>query len=677
MKIPYSWLKDHVNFGTLKAEEVAEKLTIIGLEVVMIEKNFGDSIFDIEVTPNRPDCLSILGIAREAAASMNKKLKMPKAKELKAVIKEKPTIEIRDKKLCPRYTGRIIKNVKVAPSPKWLSSKLEKMDLRSVNNVVDVTNFCLFETGQPTHAFDYDKLKGRIIIRRARKDEKMVTIDGRERALDPDMLVIADEEKPIALAGVMGSKETEVTEKTKNILFESAYFEPISIRRTSRRLGLISESSYRFERSVDMGGIVSTSNKACVLIIELCGGKPGPIQDAGTKDPKIVKIMLAPEKVKRILGVDISDSAIKKALLSLQLDVEPSGKRAMVVSVPTFRQDLKTDVDLVEEIIRMYGYDRLKSTMPTIVGHPERVERPRELLNTTRDTLVALGLDEIITYSLVAKDEAGYIEKTKEEETIVIQNPLSIEQEIMRPTLIPGILHTVIWNLNRGNKDLMIFEAGRTYSKRGKHYKEEESLSIAFAGERGASWEDRAQFSFFDMKGVLEILFERLGVSGVIFNNEGFPAFLTGEAAAIEVSKEGIGFLGGVRQEVLDKFGIKTETLVCQISLDKLFKYVDLVKRFKEMPKFPSAKRDISIIIKKDVSYHTITSTMKQEGGELLENIELFDLYVGPQIPHDSRSLAYSIEYRAQDRTLIDDEVARLHGKVCDALVQKLGATIR
>jgi len=677
MKIPYSWLKDYVNFGTLKAEEVAEKLTIIGFEVVMIEKIAGDSIFDIEVTPNRPDCLSVLGIAREAAASMNRKLKIPKAKELKTKIKERPIIEIRDKKLCPRYTGRIIKNIKVVPSPKWLSSKLEKMDTRCVNNVVDATNFCLFETGQPTHAFDYDKLKGKIIVRRAQKNEKMITIDGRERALDPDMLVIADEEKPIALAGVMGSKETEVTKKTKNILFESAYFEPISIRRTSRRLGLISESSYRFERSVDIGGVVSTSNRACGIIWELCGGETGPIQDAGAKDTKRVKINLGSEKVKKVLGVDVSDSAIKKALSSLQLDVEPSGKGALTVSVPTFRQDLKCDVDLVEEIIRMYGYDRLKSTMPTIVGHPKRVERSRELLNTTRDTLVALGLDEIITYSLIAKDEAGYIEETKEEDIIVIQNPLSIEQEIMRPTLMPGILHTVTWNLNRGNKDLMIFEVGRTYSKKGKHYKEEEALSIVFVGERGASWEDRSQFSFFDMKGILEMLFERLSVSGAIFKNEGFPTFLTGEAAIIEVSKERIGFLGGVRQEILDKFDIKTEALVCQISLDRLFKHVNLEKRFQEMPRFPSAKRDISIIIKKDISYHTIVSTMKEEGGQLLENIELFDQYIGPQIPHDSRSFAYSIKYRATDRTLTDDEVMRLHSKVCDALVQKLGATIR
>jgi phenylalanyl-tRNA synthetase beta chain len=236
MKIPYGWLKDYVNVGALKAEDVAERLTIIGLEVVLIEKIGGDSIFDIEVTPNRPDCLSILGIAREAAASLGKKLKVPKAKTVKTKLKDRPFIEIKDNKLCPRYTGRIIRDVKIGPSPKWLTNRLEKMDLRTVNNIADITNYCLFETGQPTHTFDYDKIRGKIIVRRAHRGEKIVTIDGRERTLEPDMLVIADEEKPVALAGVMGSKDTEITEDTRNILFESAYFNPVSIRRTSRRL---------------------------------------------------------------------------------------------------------------------------------------------------------------------------------------------------------------------------------------------------------------------------------------------------------------------------------------------------------------------------------------------------------------------------------------------------------
>lgn len=677
MKIPLSWLKDYVNIGTMKPEDVAERLTVIGLEVVMIEKVAGDSVLDIEITPNRPDCLSVLGIAREVAASMNKKVKGPKIKAVEAKAKSKPVIEIKDKKLCPRYSGRIIHNVKVSDSPRWVTEKLERMDLRPVNNIVDITNYCLFELGQPTHAFDYDKLVGKITVRRAIKGEKIITIDGRERTLEPEMLIIADEEKPVALAGVMGSKDTEVTESTRNILFESAYFDPISVRKTSRRLGLISESSYRFERSVDIAGVIPASDRACNLIIELCGGEAGPITDVGARDPKKVKIYLRPEKLKSLLGIDISDAAIKKALASLGLDVELSGKGTMVVSIPTFRQDLKSEVDLIEEGIRVYGYDKLRSTMPTIVGHPKRIEESRELSNITRDALISLGMDEIITYSLISREDAKLIGEIDEEKTVVIKNPLSIEQEIMRPNLISGILHVVQYNINRGAKEIRMFEIGRAYEKSGKKFKEEDSLSLAFVGDKGGSWLGKTGLSFFDMKGVLESLFEKLGSEEILFKNEGFPDFLTGEAAAIEIGGEIVGYLGKAKKDLLSKFDIEVDVLISEISLNKLFKKVKLNKKFREIPKYPSAKRDVSIIIGKDVPHHSIVSAMREAGGDLVANIELFDQYFGSQVPQGSRSLSYSIEYRAYDRTLTDFEVNQLQTRVCDALVQKLKATIR
>lgn len=677
MKVPFGWLKDYVNVGPLNPEKVADRLTIAGFEVVLIEKIGGDSVFDIEVTPNRPDCLSILGVAREVAACLGKKLKAPKSKVKKGSLKERPIIEIKDKKLCPRYTGRIIRNVKVAPSPKWLVEKLERMDLRTVNNVADITNYCLFELGQPTHAFDYDKIKGKIIVRRARKNEKIVTIDGKERKLDADMLVIADEARAIAIGGVMGSKDTEVTDDTKNILFESAYFNPISIRRTSRRLGLISESSYRFERSVDMGRVVETSDRACGLIAELSGGGIGPLRDAGAKDPKPVKIYLRPEKLKKLLGLKIAPSTIKKILSSLELKVELSGKETMVVSVPSFRQDLKGEVDLIEEVVRIYGYDKLASTMPTIIGHPERIEPSRELSDIVRDALISLGVDEVITYTLLSKEDLSAAENADDEKIITIQNPLSIEQEVMRTTLIPGILRTVTWNLNRGSRNLKIFELGSAYTKNAGHFNEEASLAIAFTGGRPHDWRSKRELSFFDMKGVLEALFERLGVEELFFKGEGFPRFLTDEAASIEVSKEKIGFVGRLNREILDSFGVETDLLLCEISLKKLFSHAKLRKKFREMPKFPSAKRDISIIAKKDVSYQKIVSAMKEAGGDLVVNIELFDQYFGAQIPQDSRGLAYAIEYRAQDRTLTDDEISGLHKKVCDTLREKLGTEIR
>lgn len=677
MKIPFSWLKDYVNVGTMSPEEVAQRLTIAGLEVVLIEKIKGDSVFDIEVTPNRPDCLSILGIAREVSATLRKKLKEPRIKSIKGRSKDKPSIEIKDKKLCPRYTGRIIRNVKVGPSPKWLADNIKKMGLRPINNVVDITNYCLFELGQPTHAFDYDKLSGKVIVRRAHKDEKIATIDEKVRPLDSDMLVIADEERPIALGGVMGSKDTEVTDTTKNILFESAYFNPVSIRRTSRRLGLISESSYRFERSVDMGSVVRASDRACSLIVELCGGQIGPLVDVGEKAPKRVKIYLRRERLYRLLGLEISLSTIKKILSLLQLDVELSSKKTLVVSVPSFRQDLKTEVDLIEEIIRIYGYDRLPSTMPTIVGHPRRLEPSREFANIVRDTLVSLGVDEVITYSLISKDDLESLGGLKDEGVIVIKNPLSIEQEIMRPTIVPGILRAASWNLNKGARKIRIFELGKIYHKDTRVFKEEEDLSIAFVADGSYGWQARGESLFFEMKGVLEALFDKLGIGKALFKGEDLPPFLTEVGASIEVSKEKIGFLGQLNREILDKFDIKTEVFLCELSLARLFSFIELEKRFQEMPRFPSAKRDISIIIKKEVPHQSIVSIIKETGGDLVADVELFDQYFGVQIPKDERGLSYSVEYRAKDRALTDGEVSRLHTEVCNALIQKLEAKIR
>ncbi|MBL7068639.1 MAG: phenylalanine--tRNA ligase subunit beta [Candidatus Omnitrophica bacterium] len=677
MKIPFNWLKDYVGIGSMSPKEVAERLTIVGLEVVLIEEIAGDSVFDIEVTPNRPDCLSVLGIAREVSAALNKKLKAPRVKAIKGKVSQKPSITIKDNKLCPRYTGRIIRGIKVGASPKWLAERIRAMGMRPINNIADITNYCLFEVGQPTHAFDYDKLKGGIIARRARKGEEMVTIDGKKRTLEADMLVIADEEKSIAIGGVMGSKDTEVTEATRNILFESAYFDPVSIRRTSRGLGLISESSYRFERSVDKGGVRTTSDRACGLIMELCGGEAGPLNSVGEKDPKDVKVYLRPERLREMLGLDISDSAVKKILKSLELKVEASGKKTMVISVPSFRQDLKAEVDLIEEVVRIYGYDKLPSTMPTLVGHPRRIEPARQLRNMVRETLASLGADEVITYSLISKDELKSAEFSVGDDVIVLKNPLSIEQEAMRTTLVPGVLHTVSWNLNRGTKDLRIFELGKVYFAQTRGFREEDSLSIAFAGDKPYSWRGKDEPLLFGMKGMLETLFEKLGVTGVLFKPEDLPPFFTAVGGAIEVSKKRIGFLGKVKKSVLNKFDIKTDVILCELSLEKLFAHVKFEKRFHEMPKFPSAKRDISIIVGKNASYQKITSVIEETGGDLVASIELFDQYFGIQIPKGSRGLSYSIEYRAGNRTLTDEEVNNLHGRVCDALVQQLDAKIR
>jgi phenylalanyl-tRNA synthetase beta chain len=679
MKVPFGWLREYVDVGKTRLEEAAGRLTIAGLEVVLIERIAGDAVFDIEVTPNRPDCLSILGVAREASASLKKRLKAPGLKPPKEEIKDSPYIELKDKKLCPRYTGRIIRDVKVAPSPKWLADRLKPLGLRPVNNIVDITNYCLFELGQPTHAFDYDKIKGKVVIRRSHKGERIITIDDKRRTLEEGMLIIADEEKPIAIGGVMGSKNTEVTDKTKNILFESAYFNPVSIRKTSRRLGLISESSYRFERSVDMGMVAAASNRACSLILELCGGKAGPLRDKGKKPPAPVNIYLRPDKLKALLGLEISSPAIKKILSSLQLKVGLAGKKTIAVSVPSFRQDLKNEVDIIEEVVRIYGYDRLPSTMPTIVGHPRRMDLSREIINTTRDNLISIGLDEVITYSLMSREDLKRLDGTEVEEAIVIKNPLSIEQEIMRPTMVPAMLNAISWNLNRGAKDLKIFELGKVYHSAAGQFKEEDCICAVFSGNKPYDWHEghRDEPLFFSIKGVIEELLERLGVRGVLFKSADFPSFIKPEGASIWIGKEKIGFLGKLDKNTAQRFDIAADLFLCEISLEKLFTHVRLDRRFRQIPKFPSSTRDVSMIVKKEVSHQDILSTIKAAGGELAVNVELFDQYFGAQIQEGARGLSYSIEYRAKDRTLTDEEVTRLHAQICDALVQKLGAIIR
>ena len=683
MKTSYSWLKDYVDIK-LSPEGLAEKLTMAGLEVTSLEKKAGDVIMEFEVTPNRPDCLSIIGIAREVAAITNKKLKIPKA-SVKATSKATAKVEIKDKDLCPRYTARIIEGVKVGPSPKWLVDKLEGMGIRPVNNVVDITNFCLFESAQPLHAFDYDKLTGKkIIVRRAKKNEKIVTIDGDERTLDTDTLVIADESNPVAVGGVMGSVNSEVTTSTTNILLESAYFDPISIRRTSRKLGLSSESSYRFERSVDMFGVRSTSDRAVSLILELCGGKAGSIKDAGKATIKSKEISLRLDRVNAILGNEISHSFIKKTLSLLGLGVEAGAKGKLKVIVPSFRQDLKTEEDLMEEIARIYGYDNFSSTIPPMVDQTrkqgfdfEACEEKRVIRDTIKDTLISSGVNEIITYSLISRALAEGVRGIDPSTIVNIKNPLSLEQEIMRPSLIPGILGVISRNLNRRIKNQKLFELGKIYIKDGPNYKEEERLIIALTGLASGFWLTKKKVDPFYVKGIVETLMEKLGITGLSIDIE--KAFLrqANRDAAVKIGAEQIGFLEGVSKDLLAKFSIKTDVVICEIEIPKVIKAAKLKKRFSEIAKYPSATRDLSIVVDESILRERVERAIKDSGGELVKKVELSSQYRGEQIPTGKKGLHYAIEYHGKDRTLTDREVNKLHSKIRDTLTTQLGAQLR
>lgn len=679
MRISYNWLKDYVDIK-VPPEKLAETLTMAGLSVDSIERKGDDSILEVEITSNRPDWLSYIGVAREIAAVTGSKLKIPEVKNIRTPkTGHRTPIKIEDKKLCPRYTARIIRNVKVGESPAWLKKKIESIGLRSVNNVVDVTNFCLFETGEPMHAFDLDSISGNmVIVRKALKNEKIVVIDGTERALDDSMLVIADSSNPIAIAGVMGGIKTEVGLATKNILLEAAYFDPICTRRTSRKLALSSESSYRFERKVDMANIKQASDRATGLILEIAGGEAGDYADIGAQEKIGTTISLNAEKLNKILGVKIPVAKIKSILVSLGLKAASRSKGLLKFDVPTFRQDLQNEIDLVEEVARIYGYDNIPETLPSVVEKGQRL--PLSILTNGKilEALKGMGLSQILTYSLISRKALSSC-NIDAKEAIVIKNPLSAEQEIMRPSSIPGMLSVIRYNINRKNNDLKLFELGKIYFKEGTNsFKERGNLSIAITGEIHDRWVGKTRKStLFDLKGILESLFLSLGIGDFSFRETANSTFSSSACASIEVKSQPIGVMGQIDTGVLKNFDIKDKVYGLELDCEKILNMISLGKHFTEPIRYPSSLRDISIVIGNEISNNSIVSSITESAGSLLKKVQLIDRYTGGQIPDGKISLTYRLEYQDVSRTLEEKEVQEAQERVVRALEHDLGATLR
>lgn len=679
MRISYNWLKEYVDIR-LTPEKLAELLTMSGLTVESLQPLGSDHIFEIEVTSNRPDWLSVVGVAREVAAICGSRLKAPHAATVKGHDTKSDTrIIVDDKKLCPRYTGRVICDVKVGESPQWLKARLEAMGLRPVNNAVDVTNFCLLETGEPMHAFDLDKIAGgHIIVRKAKNGEKIVAIDGAERTLDDSILVIADRERAVAIAGVMGGSNTEVTGSTKNILLEAAYFDPVSVRRTSRKLGISTESSYRFERKVDLDSIDRSSDRATALIVELCGGTAGEFFDVGEKARPEKTAHIRYERLNSVLGVNIEPPKAAAILNALGLETKGSARDSLTVKVPSFRHDLESEVDLIEEISRVYGYDRIPQTIPAIVEQPVRAPQAVVISDKIREVLAGFGLDEIMSYSLLSRKSLSAAAAAADD-IVGIRNPLSSEQEVMRPTLIPGMLNAIRWNINRKNRDLKLFELGKVYVK--KHdgsFNERLHLSIGLAGQASAGWlEGSREETFFDVKGMAESLLGKLGITDISFKPAQSPLFLAGVTASLEIGGKTIGLLGRVRAQVLDAFDIKEKVYALELSAEELFERSRLDKAFSGIPKYPSAVRDISLIA--DISAHNedLISAVRAAGSPLLKDARLIDRYTGKQIPDGKVSLTYRIEYQDPTKTLEDRDIAPVHAKILQELERRFGAKLR
>ena len=681
MKISYNWLKEYVHVD-VSAWELADILTMSGSSVASLQKRDEDWVLDVEITSNRPDCLSTIGIAREIAALTGNKLELPlfSMRDLTSTGAKLPLkLEIRDKDLCPRYSARLISGVKVSASAKWLLDKLISMDARAVNNVVDVTNFCLFESGQPMHTFDYDKIKdGVVVVRRSKKGEKIVTIDGVERTLEEGMLIIADINRPIAIAGVMGGIDTEVTHATKNVLLESAYFDPASVRKTSRKLGLLTEASYRFERGVSLEGVLTASNRATLLISELAAGTIGELADVGKKEAPIKKVPIRLSRIELVLGERVSMPSTKGILKSLGVTTELLNKDKLIGKIPSYRPDLEREIDLIEEVARIHGFGKIRSTLPQPVEQVERFGKGWLNSKFVRDILTSLGFDEIITYSLInsmlAKEAQFDLSKT-----IYLKNPLSAEQEIARPTLALGMLNAMQRNINRKTADLKLFEIGNIYTKYGpKKFNETMCLCIGVTGLRRNNWQEgKRPADFFDLKGVLENIFQGAGITEYKLICKDQTPFIQGQSAAILAYGDEIGMMGSVRKDILDKFDIKQAAYALEINLSLLFHHFKLHKKFAHLPKFPSAKRDISIIVNNEAASEDIRNLILQKGSHLVKDAVLFDLYAGKQKHEGKKSLSYAIEYYSSGKTLTDEEINHAHNNIKEALKEKFSAEFR
>lgn len=674
MKLSLNWLNDYID-PKLSTEELIERLTMAGLEVEGVEYIGKDIVLELEITPNRPDCLSILGLAQEIGAITGKTVKNPRTKSIKSPA-IKGLIDIEDKKDCCRYIATCIRDVQIKDAPLTMKQHLASLGINAINNAVDITNFVLMETGQPLHAFDQDKLAGgKIIVRRAKAGESIVTLDGIEQKLDTTILVIADAKKPVAIAGIMGGRDTQITEGTKNILLESAHFDMGLIRRACRTLGLRSDSSYRFERNVNFDGVLTASNRAADLLMQLTGGR---LSGRGEISSRIkstgIKIKIKISDIESLLGVKITPLKIKAWLNRLGFGVTAKAGILTVVP-PANRTDIGQDVDVIEEIARMIGFDHLPSQMPVIkaVNIPVN-KRPREIKDQIRRILTAGGVDEIITHSMI-NTKALVKSNMAQMPAVRIVNPLNQDQELMRPVILPSFLQVAVTNINRGQKDLRFFEIGKTYFKD----KEKETLGILLTGRRAHDWRSSKKegVEVFDLKGLLDRIFQAVGISAA-YETIQFPVFDPACATGISMDGKQIGVLGRIEHSVLNNWDIKNQDIYfAGLYLDGILSTPNKFLKYQPVSEFPAVIRDVSLAVKKEVPYKKIEEICQQQGGEILRSIQFIEQYLGDKIQSGYKGLVFSCQYQSSIRTLREDEVSAVHERILQTLTHDLAAIRR
>ncbi len=642
-----------------------------------------NTVFELEITPNRPDCLSLIGVAREIRAETGNDLKLPKVniQENDTDIRKVTSVTIDSSDLCPRYAARVIRGVKIGESPDWLKQRLESVGVGVINNIVDITNFVLMEYGQPLHAFDYHKLgENRIVVRRAAEGEQITTLDEEERKLTPDMLVIADAEKPVALAGIMGGYDSEITETTCDVLLESANFHPASIRATAKKLGIHTEASYRFERGADPETVIPALVRATQLIVELAGGTicEGTIDVyPGKSEP--IQIQLRPDRVNYILGTALEVDEIEQILYRLGFGVEASQTDdTYQVTVPSFRGDITREIDLIEEIARVHGYDNIPTTLPKGDIPIPIPDISVEVHRRIKHFLLGSGMMEAVNYSFNHPncfDRIRLAEGNPLRDTLKLQNPLSPEMSILRTTLLPSLLDNAQHNHNHQINNIALFELSTVFLQG----EEPGRIAGILAGEIGGGVYGNSYRppDFFDIKGIVEGTLEVCCITEYSFALTNEPTFHSGRNAEVLLGNKRIGILGEAHPEVLENYELPYKAYLFELDLEALVSVADFSKRFVPIPIYPSIQRDLAIVVDEEMQSDMPIKIIYTTGGKLVESVRLFDVYVGDQVPEGKKSLAYTITYHSATETLTDKAVNDLHNKVVERLNQELGAELR
>lgn len=634
-----------------------------------------DAIIDFELTSNRPDCRCVVGIAREAAATLGEKIKYPEI-EVKGDDSIETDVEviIDNDELCKRYIARVVKDVKIEKSPMWMQKRLMESGVRPINNIVDITNFVMLELGQPMHAFNLDLIDTKkIVVRNAKEGEKFFTLDKQERDLDPEMLMITNGEKSLGVAGIMGGLNSLIKDDTTEILLESAIFKPENIRLTSKKLGLRSESSSRFEKGIDENLAITAMNRACQLIELLGAGKVAHNYNDAYPNPKEPQVIyVSPKKIIGMLGMDLPMDKFICILESLEFKCEEESDERMKITVPSFRLDIVEDADILEEIARMYGFDNIPAhTMKGNNTAGVKTEN-QKYIDILKNKATAIGLYEILTYSFVSPKSMDLLNVPEDcdlRDALKLLNPLGEDTSIMRRTILGNMMNVLVTNISKNNEEARFFELGSVFVPDAQLPKEKKVLTLGMYGP---------EIDFFDLKGAIEEIFDSVGfLDYEILPEKTNTTFHSGRCAKIVHKGVNIGVFGEAHPEVLKNYGLKKRVYIAEIDSEYVFENSDRTIIYTPVPKYPSITRDIALVIKNDVYSADIEKVIKDNGGELLESMSLFDIYTGEQIQEGYKSLAYNIVFRSMDKTLTDDDVEPAYNKIIKALDEKLDAKLR